>query len=224
LATAQHGTLFLDEVGELPKELQARVLRALKEKTLDAPHGSTPFDVRVIAASNRHVDQMAREGTFLEELYYCLNVIPIEMPPLRERREDISLLADHFRRRANAREGRNVPAFAPEILERLCSYDWPGNVRQLQSTVDRLIANARLRDVCLSDLPANLRTDVIDLGANMLDLPPSGLDLRLLLTQLEDRLIGQALQRTNGNKNRAAELLGMNRTTLVEKLRRRNVA
>jgi DNA-binding NtrC family response regulator len=106
----------------------------------------------------------------------------------------------------------------------LLAYDWPGNVRQLEQTVEKLVQTVGNRAVTLNDLPANLRTDVGDLGVGFVDLPPYGVDLRLLLTQLEDRLIGQALQRTGGNKNRAAELLGMNRTTLVEKLRRRNVA
>jgi DNA-binding NtrC family response regulator len=143
---------------------------------------------------------------------------------LRERPEDIPILADHFRRAANARRSRNVPGFSPEVLVKLGACSWPGNVRQLGSTVDRLVSAAKDRPVTITDLPASLRTDVSDLSPALVDLPPNGVDLRLLLAQLEDRLIEQALQRTGGNKNRAAELLGMNRTTLVEKLRRRTVA
>jgi DNA-binding NtrC family response regulator len=164
---------------------------------------------------------VVREGEFITELYYRLNVIPVTIPPLRDRPEDIPTLLDHFRRTANARRNRNVPPFSPEVLVKLGASSWPGNVRQVAETVDRLVATVKDRAVTVNDLPPGLRTDVVGLGPSLVDLPQDGLDLRLLLTQLEDRLIEQALQRTGGNKNRAAELLGMNRTTLVEKLRRK---
>jgi DNA-binding NtrC family response regulator len=167
---------------------------------------------------------MVRDGILSDDLYYRLDVIPIEVPALRERKDDIPMLADYFRREINARIGLAVPGFSPEVMKRLCSYDWPGNIRQLEATVEKLVHLAADRAVTLNDLPTNLRADVVDLGVGIVDLPPYGVDLRLLLTRLEERLIGQALERTGGNKNRAAELLGMNRTTLVEKLRRRNVA
>jgi DNA-binding NtrC family response regulator len=165
-----------------------------------------------------------RDGVFIEDLYYRLNIIPIEIPPLRERLEDIPILVEHFRRAANTFGGREIPPFAPDVLVRLGEFPWPGNVRQLENVVANLVIAAKDRGVTVYDLPASLRTDVKSLGTAILDLPPHGVDLRMLLTQLEDRLIGQALERTGGNKNRAAELLGMNRTTLVEKLRRRTVA
>jgi DNA-binding NtrC family response regulator len=223
---AHRGTLFLDEVGDMPKGLQAKLLRALQDRSVVPVGGNEPIavDVRVIAATHRNLEQMVREGHFREDLYYRLDVIPIEVPPLRERREDVAQLADHFRQEFNARNNRNVPAFSPEVLLRLSAYEWPGNVRQLENTIERLVLLAGSRPVTLEDLPPNLRGDVVDINAGLLDLPPSGVDLRLLLAQLEERFIDQALQRTGGNKNRAAELLGMNRTTLVEKLRRRNVA
>jgi DNA-binding NtrC family response regulator len=182
---------------------------------------SSGKNLRIVAATTQNMEQVVRDGQFLEELYYRLNVIPMEIPSLRDRPEDIPTLVDHFRRAANARRGRAVPAFSPEVLVRVGACDWPGNVRQLGATVDRLVSAAKDRGVSASDLPPNLRTDVGDLSPALVDLPPNGVDLRLLLTQLEERLIEQALQRTGGNKNRAAELLGMNRTTLVEKLRRR---
>jgi DNA-binding NtrC family response regulator len=216
LAQAAGGTLFLDEVHDLPVAAQQRLLRSLEERG--------PARVRIISASTRNFEQLLREGAFSDDLYYRLDVIPIEVPALRERVEDIAILADHFRRDTNARAALTVPGFSAEVLKRLCSYPWPGNLRQLQATVDRVVRQAGDRQVDLEDLPTTLRPDVVELGVGTLDLPPSGVDLRLLLTRLEDRLIGQALQRTGGNKNRAAELLGMNRTTLVEKLRRRNVA
>src|SRR5262249_49285364 len=154
-------------------------------------------------------------GAFLRELYYRLDVIPIEVPPLRDRREDIPVLAEHFRREVNGRERHTVPAFSSEVMLKLSSHEWPGNVRQLELAVERMVSTAQNRVVGIADVPANLRTDVGELGPGILELPPYGVDLRLLLSQVEDRLIGQALQRTGGNKNRAAELLGMNRTTLV---------
>ena len=165
-----------------------------------------------------------REGSFIEDLFYRLNIIPIEIPPLRERLEDIPILVEHFRRAANSSSGKEAPPFPPDVLVRLGEFPWPGNVRQLESVVNRLVTGSKDRGITVADLPASLRTDVSSLGTAIVDLPAHGVDLRLLLTQLEDRLIGQALQRTGGNKNRAAELLGLNRTTLVEKLRRRNVA
>lgn len=219
LATAQQGTLFIDEIGDLPREVQNRLARVMRDQG-----GPGQGGVRVVAATTRNLEQAVREGLFLEDLFYRLNVIPIELPPLRERPEDIPMLAERFRRTMNARRGHTVPAFSPEVMVRLGAYPWPSNVRQLEYTVDRLVVAAQDRPVGLTDLPVTLRTDVTELGPALVDLPPHGVDLRLLLTQLEQRLIGQALERTGGNKNRAAELLGMNRTTLVEKLRRRNVA
>jgi transcriptional regulator with PAS, ATPase and Fis domain len=223
---AHGGTLFLDEIGEMPRAVQVKLLRALQEREV-TPVGASeaiPVDVRVIAATHRNLEGMIAEGAFREDLYYRLDVVPIEIPPLRERRQDIPALAEHFRGEVNAREARAVPGFALDVMQRLDAYDWPGNVRELENLVERLVVVASCRMVVMNDLPAHLRTEVVDLEHASLDLPPSGVDLRVFLTQLEERLIAQALARTGGNKNRAAELLGMNRTTLVEKLRRRNVA
>jgi two-component system response regulator AtoC len=226
LVSANRGTLFFDEIGDMPRALQAKLLRVLQERVVTPVGGSDsiPVDVRVIAATHRNLEEMIREGTFREDLFYRLDVIPIEIPPLRERRQDIPALAEHFRGEVNAREGRAVRGFALDVMQRLCSYDWPGNVRELENLIERLVVVAAGRMVMIDDLPPNLRTSVIDLESATLELPSAGVDLRTLLAQLEEKLIGQALERTGGNKNRAAELLGMNRTTLVEKLRRRNVA
>ena len=223
---ANRGTLFFDEIGDMPRALQAKLLRVLQERVV-TPVGASegiPVDVRVIAATHRNLEAMVQDGTFREDLFYRLDVIPIEIPPLRERRQDIPALAEHFRNEVNAREGRSVRGFALDVMQRLCSYDWPGNVRELENLIERLVVVAAGRMVMIEDLPPALRTNVIDLESGTLELPASGVDLRTLLSQLEEKLIGQALERTGGNKNRAAELLGMNRTTLVEKLRRRNVA
>jgi transcriptional regulator with PAS, ATPase and Fis domain len=223
---AHGGTLFLDEIGEMPRGVQVKLLRALQEREV-TPVGASeaiPVDVRVVAATHRDLEGMIEEGAFREDLFYRLDVVPIEIPPLRERRQDIPALAEHFRADVNAREGRAVPGFALDVVQRLGAYDWPGNVRELENLVERLVVVAQSRMVVMDDLPAHLRTPVVDLENATLDLPEAGVDLRIFLTQLEERLIAQALERTGGNKNRAAELLGMNRTTLVEKLRRRNVA
>jgi DNA-binding NtrC family response regulator len=219
LIEAQHGTLYLDEITYLPREHQMALLRLLRD-----PAKRAATDVRLITSTSHPLEQAVREGSFLEDLFYRLNIIPIEIPPLRERPEDIPILVEHFRNAANARNQREIPSFPPEVLIRLSECPWPGNVRQLEHLVDRLVLSARAEGVTVYDLPANLRTDVKSLGPALVDLPPYGVDLRLLLTQLEERLINQALERTGGNKLRAAELLGMNRTTLVEKLRRRNTA
>ena len=219
LAQAEHGTLFIDEIANLSRELQIGLLRLVRD-----PDSRCKADVRIVAATARNLEAAVRDGTFIEDLYYRLNIIPIEIPPLRERLEDIPILAEHFRRAANASHNRNTPPLPPDLLVRLSECPWPGNVRQLENVVDRLVVSAKDRGATVYDLPASLRTDVKSLGTDIVDLPVHGVDLRMLLTQLEDRLIGQALERTNGNKNRAAELLGMNRTTLVEKLRRRTVA
>ncbi|HVR62384.1 MAG TPA: sigma-54 dependent transcriptional regulator [Polyangia bacterium] len=223
---AQRGTLFFDEIGDMPRNLQAKLLRTLQERQVTPVGGtdSIPIDVRVVAATHRNLEAMIHDGSFREDLFYRLDVIPIEIPPLRDRRQDIPALAEHFRNEMNAREGRSVPGFALDVMQRLCAYDWPGNVRELENLIERLVVVAANHMVQMDDLPAQLRTSVIDLEGGTLDLPSGGVDLRVLLLQLEEKLIGQALERTGGNKNRAAELLGMNRTTLVEKLRRRNVA
>ncbi|MGD0837877.1 MAG: sigma-54 dependent transcriptional regulator [Polyangia bacterium] len=219
LQEARHGTLFIDEIAHLSSELQVALLRLLRD-----PARREDADVRVVAATRENLERAVRDGELIEDLYYRLNIIPIEIPPLRERVEDIPILVEHFRLSANAFRGREAPPFPPEVLVRLGELPWPGNVRQLESVVADLVTAARDRPVTVYDLPASLRTDVKSLGPGIVDLPAHGVDLRLLLTQLEQRLIGQALERTGGNKNRAAELLGLNRTTLVEKLRRRTVA
>jgi DNA-binding NtrC family response regulator len=226
ILAAHRGTLFLDEIGDMPPGLQVKVLRVLEDRVVQ-PLGSNErheVDVRIVAATHRNLESLIQKQTFREDLFYRLDVIPIELPPLRARIEDIPLLVEHFRCEMNTRHGRMVPGFAPEVLDRLREHDWPGNVRQLRNVVERLIIMAGQREVAVEDLPPNLRTTVLDINQAPMDLPPTGVDLRLLLSQLENRLIGQALKRTGGNKNRAAELLGLNRTTLVEKLRRRNVA
>ena len=218
---AHRGTLFLDEVGEMPRAVQVKLLRALQEREVTPVGGSEtiPIDVRVVAATHRNLEAMIAEGTFREDLFYRLDVVPIEIPPLRERRLDVPVLAEHFRLDVNAREARQVPGFALDVMQRLCAYDWPGNVRELENLIERLVVVAANRMVVMEDLPAHMRTTVVDLENATLDLPESGVDLRVFLTQLEERLIAQALERTGGNKTLAAKVLGFDRRTLYRKLK-----
>jgi DNA-binding NtrC family response regulator len=183
--------------------------------------------VRVVAATGLDLERMIADGRFREDLYYRLDVVPIEIPPLRARREDIPALAEHFRREVNAREGRCVPGFALDVMQRLAHYDWPGNVRELENLVERAVVMAGARMIVMKDLPSHIGpmgAQVLDLERAARDLPMGGVDLPELLSEIEERMIAEAMGRAGGNRNRAAELLRLNRATLVEKLRRRNVA
>jgi DNA-binding NtrC family response regulator len=224
MAAAHGGTLFFDEVGEMPRSVQARLLRALQERAVTPVGGGAPIpvDVRVVAATQRDLRAMVADERFREDLYYRLDVVPIEIPPLRARREDVPALVEHFRVAINAREGRLVPGFALDVMHRLSQYDWPGNVRELENLVERLVVVASTRMVEMSDLPCHLRTQVVDL--RKVARGKRGVDLLVLLAELEERLISEALTRSGGHRGRAAELLGLDRSSLVEKLRRRNVA
>src|SRR4051812_1509373 len=226
MMAAHGGTLFLDEIGEMPRRVQAKLLRALQDHEVTPVGGGTPIpvDVRVVAATHRDLDDMMIDGEFREDLFYRLDVVSIEIPPLRARREDIPALAEHFRREVNAREGRSVPGFALDVMQHLSGYDWPGNVRELENFVERAVVIARTRMVASKDLPTHMRPQVLDLARAARDLPTDGVDLRVLLTEIEERLIAEALGRAGGDRDRAAELLRLNHSTLVEKLRRRNVA
>jgi len=223
---AQGGTLYLDGIGDMSAPIQRCLLDLLLHGRIKpvGSNRSVAADVRIVAGTHRKIEQMVEEGAFDRELFYRFNIIPIVLPSLAERATDIPILAEHFRRDMNARHTRAVPPFSKDILDRLCAYDWPGNVRQLLSIVEQLVVAVADREATVHDLPKPLRASVLDLANAPLDLPAAGVDLRSFLSQLEERLIGQALERTGGNKNRAAELLGLNRTTLVEKLRRRSVA
>jgi DNA-binding NtrC family response regulator len=226
VVAADGGTLFLDEIGEMPKRLQAKLLRALQDGEVTPVGGGSPIpvDVRVVAATHIDLDERVADGRFRGDLYYRLDVVPIEIPPLRARREDIPALAEHFRREVNAREGRSVPGFALDVMQRLARYDWPGNVRELENLVERAVVIARTRMVVSKDLPSHMSTQVLDLERAARDLPMRGVDLPWLLTEIEEHMISQAMGRAGGNRNRAAALLRLNRDALVEKLRRRNVA
>jgi two-component system response regulator AtoC len=217
---AHKGTLFLDEVGTMSTALQMKLLRALQEREFERVGDSQTIkvDVRVIAATNSELVKMVAEGTFREDLYYRLHVIPIQLPPLRDRRDDIPVLAKHF-----------LEKFAPGIpmqvsqgaMRALMAYQWPGNVRQLENAIERAVAlSAGRHEIEVADLPAEVHVTPQVTAAPFVDFPDNGLDLPAYLATIERDLIQRSLDRTGGNRNKAAELLRIKRTTLVEKLKR----
>jgi len=206
---AHHGTLFLDEIGDVGPNLQARLLRALQEGTIRRVGANDPIsvDVRIVAATNRDMDAAVKQGTFRADLYYRLHVVSIRIPPLRERREDIPLLAEHFAQKHGRAEGS---AISPEAREILVAYHWPGNVRELENAVARALALNPSGVVIPEDLPDAIR--VAQAEPAPVPLPPPG--ERPTLAELERRYASQVLGETGGNKTRAAEILGIDRKTL----------
>jgi DNA-binding NtrC family response regulator len=225
LEQAHKGTLFLDEVGTMSTALQMKLLRVLQEREFDRIGDShtTKVDVRVIAATNSDLGRMVADGLFREDLFYRLNVISVRLPSLRERKEDIPLLVQHFLDKfaADHDAGRPAVRVAQEAMRRLMAYSWPGNVRQLENAVERAVAfNAGRPQIEISDLPAEIQQAQESVMPSTLTLPEEGVDLERLVAGIERDLILRSLERTGGNKGRAAKLLNMKRTTLVEKLKR----
>ena len=217
---AHKGTLFLDEVGTMSSALQTKLLRALQEREFERVGDSqtVKVDVRVIAATNSDLARMVAEGTFREDLYYRLHVIPVQLPPLRDRRDDIPLLVQHFLEKFSPTSAMQV---SQDSMRALMAYPWPGNVRQLENAVERAVAlSAGRQQIDLSDLPNEVHVMPPSTQAPFVDLPEEGLDLPAYLSAIERDLIQRSLDRTGGNRNRAAELLHIKRTTLVEKLKR----
>jgi len=222
---AHHGTIFLDEIGDMSPHLQAKLLRVLQEKSVTPVGGNRPIpvDARVIAATNRDLDEEVAEGRFRADLYFRLNVIPIRVPPLRERRDDIPVLVDHFVARYNREKGRALEGILPETLEILSRYPWPGNVRELENLVERFVVLKGSGRIGPEDIPPKIRRTEGFLKAALPVLGESGMDMRTATEDFENTLIRQALHLAAGNKNRAAALLGIKRTTFVEMLKRKNL-
>ncbi|MBK1726882.1 sigma 54-interacting transcriptional regulator [Halorhodospira neutriphila] len=231
---AQGGTVFLDEIGDMSLQMQVKLLRVLQERTFERVGANKPIraDVRVIAATHRNLESGIREGSFREDLFYRLNVFPIEIPPLRERPGDIPVLIEEIIRRIEA-EGRGSVRVSPGAMSALSTYHWPGNVRELANVVERLAILCPYGEVGVEELPAKIREAVHGepepgagdpAGGRGAALPAvdwgEGIDLRAYLGELEQGLIQQALWVSDGVVGRAARLLGLRRTTLVEKLRR----
>jgi len=216
---AQGGTLFLDEIGDVGAKMQAQLLRVLQEGEIRRVGGSEPVkvDVRVVAATNRDLDEEVKEGRFREDLYFRINVVTVKLPPLRDRPSDIELLVNHFLAKYAARERRADAGIAPEAMQLLKRWSWPGNVRELENVIERALALSKDGVILPSDLPA----EVTGVTQTATGAAPSGLaDDRPTLAELERRYIELILKETGGNKKRAAEILGIDRRTLYRTLER----
>lgn len=223
--SAHRGTIFLDEIGTMPLHLQSKMLRVLQEQEVERVGSSTKIklDVRVISASNADLAELVRQGLFREDLYYRLNVIPLHLPPLRERKEDILPLVSHFIGKFGHLMGRGAVTLSKQALDALEKYLWPGNVRQLENVVERMIALSDDDRITIDDLPSEITEKVEPRFGICLDLTPDGINMPLAIEELERGLILRALDMMGGVKARAAMLLGINRTTLVEKMKRMGV-
>ena len=220
---AHEGTLFLDEVGDMTARLQVKLLRVLQEQAFE-PLGSNQtvsVNVRIITATHRNLEDAICDGKFREDLYYRLNVIPIFLPPLRERQEDIFSLIKHFLMKFNQQKTRKVSGFSEEAMMILREYAWPGNVRELENLIERLVVLKGSGEIIVKDLPEKYFGQKIPESLSKWVLPEDGMDLNKMVEGMEEELIGQALQRTRGNRNQAARLLRLKRTTLVEKIKKK---
>jgi DNA-binding NtrC family response regulator len=220
---ANAGTIFLDEIGNMPVSLQVKLLRVLQEREFERVGGNSTVkvDVRIIAATSSNLEQMVKDGTFREDLYYRLNVIPINLPPLRERREDIPLLVQKFIEHFCATHKLDLKTVSPQVMKALMAYDWPGNVRQLENLVERMVALTGNRPAILPpDLPAEIQNRDSLNFVPLIEIPEEGINFQNVVTDMERELILQSLRKTNGNKKLAAKLLNLKRTTLIEKIKR----
>jgi len=217
---AHGGTLFLDEIASMPLPLQATLLRVLQERRITRLGGSgeTEVDVRVVAASNRDLPQLVRDGEFREDLYYRLNVVPIELPPLRDRRDDVPLLARAFLEKASMRHGREVGSLPPAVVRLLMDYGWPGNVRELANAVERLVLLAEDERLSMEDLPAPIR-GAVDGETAPVRLPAEGLSW----DAMEESFLRQALERAAGNRAAAARLLGLSYKAFLYRLEKHDL-
>jgi two-component system response regulator HydG len=219
---ANGGTLFLDEITTISSATQVRLLRVLQERELERVGGeeTIPVDVRIIAATNSSPERLVKENAFREDLFYRLHVLPVTLPPLRDRTSDIQVLVLHFIEKLRNRTRSEVRAVSPDALDRLCAYHWPGNVRELENVVERALVMAEGEVLGCSDLPALATNGHANSAAAApgAEFPPSGLDLTLVVEGLEERLVREALERARGVKAEAARLLGLKPSALYYKL------
>lgn len=224
---ANKGTLFLDEIGDLSPNLQVKLLRVLQEKRFE-PVGSAKTiesDVRIVAATNADLTRAVKEGTFREDLFYRLNVIPINIPSLRERNDDIPLLLEHFIKKFNTNKGIHITGIHPMAMEKLMTYAWPGNIRELENFIERVSILRKEGIIEPSDIPTYFEENSgIGLPDHLsLDIPENGIDFNTAIANYENQLILNALNKTGWNRNQAAILLSLNRTTLVEKIKKKGL-
>lgn len=223
---AHRGTLFIDEVGLMPLPLQSKLLRALQEREIERVGESRPikFDARVIAATNCDLRKLVREGQFREDLFYRLNVIPLTIPPLRDRREDVPPLARHFIQKSCRNNALQTKTLSQQAVRVLMNYAWPGNIRQLENAVEHAVAmSGAEREIPASALPPELAEASTSLLLPTVTIPDEGINFTSVVSQLERELIFRCLEKTGGNKRQAARLLQLSRTTLIDKLHRLNM-
>ena len=224
---ANGGTIFLDEIGEMSLPLQVKLLRVLQERAFERVGGNrtVQVDVRIVAAANQDLESLVEEKRFRQDLFYRLNVIPIVIPPLRERRSDIPLLIDHFLTRFNQTKHTGIAGIDPEALRLLTAYDWPGNIRELENMIERLVVLKKQGTLVAEDLPEKIsrKPAAPDLKEQFIRFSEGGINLSREVEEYENHLIIEALRKANGVTTRAAQLLHLNRTTLVEKLKRKGV-
>ena len=224
--SAHGGTIFLDEIGELSLGLQVKLLRVLQERSFERVGGTKTInvDVRVVAATNQDLEEAVRQKRFREDLYYRLNVIPVTIPPLRDRKSDIPELVNHFLAKLSRGKQKAATGCSPDAMARLLEYHWPGNIRELENMVERLAVMSHSETIEASDLPDRLPrpvTAVEEPAAQFISFSDQGINLSREIEQLENRLIVGALRQANGITTKAAQLLQVNRTTLIEKMKRK---
>jgi Nif-specific regulatory protein len=213
---ANGGTLFLDEIGEMSPALQAKLLRVIQEHTFERLGGtkSINVDVRIIAATNKNLEDMVKKGLFREDLYWRLNVVSIFLPPLRERKEDIPILIEHFLKRFNKEYGRRI-SISSQAMEKLIRYSWPGNVRELENTIERLVILAEKEEITVEDLPIHIRSEMLKtFNLN------NTYSLKKEIEELEKRRIEEALKKCDNNQARAARLLGITQRQIGYKIKK----
>jgi two-component system, NtrC family, response regulator AtoC len=223
---AHRGTLFIDEVGLMPLPLQSKLLRALQEREIERVGDSRPvkFDARIIAATNCDLRKLVKDGQFREDLYYRLNVIPITLPPLRDRVEDIPLLARHFVQKSCRSNNLPCKTLSQEVIRQMMAAPWPGNIRQLENAVEHSVAmSGTEREIPMRALPEDIRSNADVPAMTPMNIPDDGLDFASVVSQLERDLILRCLEKTGGNKRQAARLLNLSRTTFIDKLNRLGV-
>jgi len=245
LELANEGTVFLDEIGDMPAMLQVKLLRVLAEQEIDRLGGSKPVkvNIRFITATHRNLEDEIKEGRFREDLYYRLNIIPIVIPPLRDRQSDIPLLVQHFLKKCNENQGQQAKVISDETIQMLANYSWPGNIRELGNFIERMVVLSVGDNITPRDLPEKVLgevpreslppmekpghelspTEMLQNGLKrsfFIGLPEGGINLKKAVEEFERGLITEALDKTNWVKNKAAGLLELNRTTLVEKIKK----
>ncbi len=223
---ASGGTIFLDEIGDMSPKLQVKVLRVLQEHEFEPVGGTETIkvDVRVITATNQNLEEAVKAKTFREDLFYRLNVIPLTIPPLRDRKADVPLLVNHFLERFNREKNRKIRELDKDSMELLLNYAWPGNVRELENLIERLVILNDKDVINTVDLPDKfLQKPVKKEVSAEFEIPGEGISFKKVVNDFENRLILQALNKTGWNKNMAAKLLKLNRTTLVEKIKKKRL-